>query len=391
MHDLSTSGCQTCVSKCVTRATNIRNLPKFLRPQNATAGAHVRQLRRPGSGRNAENWLGVPTVFKPASSTPPLFEARRADAVAPSSVESPRRCCLAAAMKLAAYEAIRSHLLSLPCNVFPDMDALKAQHPGVSLDALVSICSQESARRIKANHGRHVRGIEAHAKRYLAGEDVFDIADQIDFPPCQLMRLLLEHLLSLSHKSVGPCLRDPFGKIPASPPERTPAHAHGPALCARLRSDVERCVAWDHVASPAVDTLRHTAGREYEDLLEHSLTKLGVPFVTEQALRAEGHAKTPDIKLELPIAVKGRVVNWIDSKASFCDPLVHVERGAEQFQGYVNRFGPGMVVYWLGVIDEVADESVGDVLLVDDFPDEADVVKLKLHTHDAREAGSDEA
>jgi hypothetical protein len=121
------------------------------------------------------------------------------------------------------------------------------------------------------------------------------------------------------------------------------------------------------------------------------LTKLGVPFVTEQALRAEGHAKTPDIKLELPIAVKGRVVNWIDSKASFCDPLVHVERGAEQFQGYVNRFGPGMVVYWLGVIDEVADESVGDVLLVDDFPDEADVVKLKLHTHDAREAGSDEA
>jgi hypothetical protein len=285
-------------------------------------------------------------------------------------------------MKLAAYEAIRSHLLSLPCNVFPDMDALKASHPGVSLDALVSIYSQESARRIKANHGRHVRGIESYAKKYLAGEDVFEVADQIDFPPCQLMRLLLEHLLSLSHKSVGPCLRDPFGKIPASPPENTPAHAHGPQLCARLRSDVERCVAWDHVASPAVDTLRHIAGREYEDLLETRLEKLGIPFVTEQALRAEGHAKTPDIKLEVPIAVKGRVVNWIDSKASFCDPLVHVERGAEQFQGYVNRFGPGLVVYWLGVIDEFADESAGDVMLVDDFPDEADIVKLKLHvTH----------
>jgi hypothetical protein len=39
---------------------------------------------------------------------------------------------------------------------------------------------------------------------------------------------------------------------------------------------------------------------------------------------AGGHAKTPDIKLELPIAVNGRIVNWIDSKASFCDPLVHV-------------------------------------------------------------------
>ena len=38
---------------------------------------------------------------------------------------------------------------------------------------------------------------------------------------------------------------------------------------------------------------------------------------------------------------------------------MHVERGAEQFQGYVNRFGPGMVIYWLGVIDELAAESQG--------------------------------
>ena len=33
------------------------------------------------------------------------------------------------------------------------------------------------------------------------------------------------------------------------------------------------------------------------------------------------------MKLELPIAVRGRVVNWIDSKASFCDPIVHYEKG----------------------------------------------------------------
>ena len=288
-------------------------------------------------------------------------------------------------MKLAAYESIRARMLSLPCNTFPDMDELKAQHPGVSLDALVSIFSQESARRIKAAHGRHVRQIEAHAKRYLAGEDVFEIANAIDFPPCQLMRLLLEHLLHLSHKSIGPCLRDPFAKIPEVPPENCPGHEHGPSLCSRLKQDVERCVLWDHVASPAVDTLRHTAGREYEDLLENRLRELQIPFVTEQTLRLEGHAKTPDIKLELPIAVNGRVVNWIDSKASFCDPVVHLERGHEQFQGYVNRFGPGMVVYWLGVIDEIAEESdaSGDVLLVDDFPTEGEITKLKLLPVDA--------
>ena len=42
-------------------------------------------------------------------------------------------------MRLAEYESIRAHLLSLPCARYPDMDVLKASHPGVSLDTLVSI------------------------------------------------------------------------------------------------------------------------------------------------------------------------------------------------------------------------------------------------------------
>ena len=191
----------------------------------------------------------------------------------------------------------------------------------------------------------------------------------------------------MQHKAAGALIRDPRGRVPTHPPPESPAGAHhaddlaaGAALCERIRFDVERCVAWDHVASPAVDASRHSAGREYEDLLEEKLNAMGVPFVSEGSLRAEGHAKTPDVKLELPIAVRGRVVNWIDSKASFCDPIVHYEWGAEQFQGYVDRFGPGMVVYWLGVVDEIAEESElrGDVLVVDDFPDESEVTKLKL-------------
>ena len=76
--------------------------------------------------------------------------------------------------------------------------------------------------------------------------------------------------------------------------------------------------------------------------------------------------------------MNGRIVNWIDSKASFLDPIVHVERGVDQFQGYVNRFGPGMVIYWLGVIDELAEESDGDVFIVDDFPGDMEITKLKL-------------
>ena len=32
------------------------------------------------------------------------------------------------------------------------------------------------------------------------------------------------------------------------------------------------------------------------------------------------------MRLEVPIAVRGRVVHWIDSKASFADPIVHREK-----------------------------------------------------------------
>ena len=178
-------------------------------------------------------------------------------------------------MRLAEYEAIRAHLLSLPCARYPDMDVLKASHPGVSLDTLVSISSQESSRRIKAHHGRHARQIEVHASRYLSGEDIFHVAHDVDFPPCQLSRLLIEHLLGVGHKAVGALLRDPHDKIPRLPPPESPGAIHHAGdetaqadLCARITADVVRCVAWDHVASPAVDASRHTAGREYEDLLE---------------------------------------------------------------------------------------------------------------------------
>ena len=178
-------------------------------------------------------------------------------------------------MRLAEYESIRAHLLSLPCARYPDMDVLKASHPGVSLDTLVSISSQESSRRIKAHHGRHARQIEVHASRYLSGEDIFHVAHDVDFPPCQLSRLLIEHLLGVGHKAVGALLRDPHDKIPRLPPPESPGAIHHAGdeeaqadLCARITADVVRCVAWDHVASPAVDASRHTAGREYEDLLE---------------------------------------------------------------------------------------------------------------------------
>jgi len=279
-------------------------------------------------------------------------------------------------MKLETYERVRASLCEGTSGEFPDLARARALAPACTRDALVSVYSQERSRKLRMAHGKHARAIESYAKRYAQGEDVFAIANNIDFPPCQLLRLLLEYFLSGGRARAGAALRDPFGKIPDVPERGTGAEEYGGKLCARLRADVERVVAWDHQASPAVDALRRNAGKEYEDLLEELLTNEGIPFVTESDLRADGHAKTPDIKLDVPIAVRGRIVNWIDSKASFSDPAVHLEKGVEQFQGYVNRFGPGMVIYWHGIVDELNTDP--NVLLVDGFPDSSDIVKLKM-------------
>lgn len=84
------------------------------------------------------------------------------------------------------------------------------------------------------------------------------------------------------------------------------------------------------------------------------------PVLTRGACccRAKGFAKTPDVKLSVPIGVVGRdgkahVVNWIDSKAMFGDNHTHFTHNGAQLRGYVNRFGPGMVVYWAGVVDTI--------------------------------------
>ena len=73
-----------------------------------------------------------------------------------------------------------------------------------------------------------------------------------------------------------------------------------------------------------------------------------------------------------------RVINWIDSKACFGDEHVHTVQCKPQFQGYLNRFGSGMVIYWFGFVRELADtpDARTQVHLVDGFPDPSRIVKL---------------
>jgi hypothetical protein len=78
-------------------------------------------------------------------------------------------------------------------------------------------------------------------------------------------------------------------------------------------------------------------GQEYELRLQRMLKDLNIVFRDEEHLRQHGYDKTPDIKLEIPIAVDGFVVNWIESKALFGDEESHNIYFKDQFLSYWNR------------------------------------------------------
>ncbi|XP_034381396.1 protein C15orf41 homolog isoform X2 [Cyclopterus lumpus] len=135
-----------------------------------------------------------------------------------------------------------------------------------------------------------------------------------------------------------------------------------------LAKHIYQCTINDCCYGPLVDCIKHAIGQEHEVLLCDKLKERNLSFLDENQLRVMGYDKTPDIILEVPIAVEGHIVHWIESKASFGDDHSHRTYLNEQFWSYWNRFGPGLVIYWYGFIEELDCQRDRGILLKDCFP-----------------------
>ncbi|KAL3158521.1 hypothetical protein ABBQ38_010749 [Trebouxia sp. C0009 RCD-2024] len=268
-----------------------------------------------------------------------------------------------------------AYVLSLPSCAWPHQE-LVAKRFRVPVETVRSIYMQEAQLRVKKTNHLVKNAASQYARRYQAGAEMFQLCAEADLPPCIFLRRLLESDLWLCNKpAIKKLLNDPASANQSHLRHQDLNQEAAQDMLARLKHDIQDCVDCDQVYSPDADAKRLLIGVDHEHKLNQMLADAGIAFWTEEELRNKGFYKTPDAKLQVPIAVKGHAVNWIDSKATFGDPRSHVEYVSDQFTKYVNRYGPGMVVYWFGFVDELQEED-SSLILVDSFPSAEDIVQL---------------
>lgn len=250
------------------------------------------------------------------------------------------------------------------------MKILKDRFPNHSQSTLLSIFSLEYQKRMKRTLVKHQDVVEDYFQRYRSEAKkrpsdpvLLELANEVDLSPSLLARLLVERFLEEQQGSVSSKqVLNSMLKEPSLIPDM------------QLAKHVEQCTINDCCYGPLVDCIKHAIGQEHEEILREKLRERNLSFLDENHLRAKGYDKTPDIILEVPIAVEGHIVHWIESKASFGDEQSHRTYLNEQFWSYWNRFGPGLVIYWYGFISELDCQRDRGILLKDCFP--ADIVTL---------------
>lgn len=269
-------------------------------------------------------------------------------------------------MDVDTYNAIVSSIRTFKGLSYDCIKSLKLQFPHVNKDTLFSIMENEYQIRMKHNYCKKDTLKTKYWNRYLQALENLEspgillrFSQESDVTPCLIAKLILQsYFESLESNSddikinVNHYLRN-TSLIPDMD----------------LAYEVFLCVNMDNLYSPLIDASRQTVGQQYEIRLYNELKKKNIAFRHEEDLRTYGYDKTPDFKLEVPIAIDGFIVNWVESKARFGSSNIHQEYNDSQFLSYWNRFGSGLVIYWFGYVQNIVDQDNKKYIVRDSLPD----------------------
>ena len=169
-------------------------------------------------------------------------------------------------------------------------------------------------------------------QQWRSGKPMMRISTENRYPPVlTAFIVLLEGELS----------RKEFWRVVANP-DRIPD--------ARLRREIKEIVRADPIYSTEGNEVQVARGREGERRLQEWLDRHGVRYSTEADLRGR-YPKTPDALLDAPLELDGSRIFWIESKGNFGDRIEVNRNIRRQLRSYTELFGPGLVIYWFGVLE----------------------------------------
>jgi hypothetical protein len=252
-------------------------------------------------------------------------------------------------MRYNDYKTIYSAL-----NNSKDIDKLVEK--GYDRELLTSIFTQRTTREVKKRFYVVKQNTGRMLKEWKHGHTLLEISEKWRFPPIlTAMFIFMED---------GASRKEFWGYV------NEPETACSKELTKEL-IDIRKA---DLVYSPEGNEMQRQRGLWGEALLHKWLDDQGIKYRTEEDLRGV-YEKTPDALLDEPMMYNGHEVHWVESKASFGDNTEFRFNAKKQLIPYTKMFGPGLVVYWMGCLDDL--EEPEDVYVNDISVMEKRLEKIK--------------
>ena len=227
-----------------------------------------------------------------------------------------------------------------------DIDNLHKK-AGYSKDMLYNILAKKIVRNTLKKFYPIQHKLDHYYGRWLKGESFVKIANELEFSPILFASFILIKKKGIGRKQFNEALRDT--KL-----------IHDP----RIKKEIEECIKEDFVYSPWAYDIQKKNGEEGERKGAEWLDKRGIHYMTEKDNKEMNHHhKTPDFLFEHPQDINGFKANWIESKSMFGDDREVQRQFKKQIGPYLQYFGPGIVVYWYGFIDDI---TLGDKIKIVD-------------------------
>lgn len=213
-----------------------------------------------------------------------------------------------------------------------DVKRLSGRYDSRMLDSLYT---QKTTREVKKRFYMVKNSSGRMLKEWSKGRSIMELSKKYNFPPILVAMLLFQE--------------DGAGKKEFWSYIRDPSLLENPETA----SEIREAIANDIVYSPSANDRQRERGLWGEDLLHQWLDGQGIKYRTENDLRGTEFTKTPDCLLDKPVMYEGHKIYWVESKASFGDNTEFRFNSRKQLVPYTQLFGPGLVVYWVGCLDDL--------------------------------------